>query len=189
MIKGIKKTIKNKKGFTMIEFIVGMSVFIIAATIISGLFIRSIKAQRQSNHLTVLNSDTGLVMEKIIREAREGHSFTSPASSGSCSEDLIFIRNIEGKDTAINYGLQNGNIVLSQDTNIESPSFNSFMPLNSSQVKIQELCFIKTQETSGDPWRITIIIKAGSIDPDIAYTSNIQTTVAARFLPQDINNE
>lgn len=177
---------KNKKeGFTLIELVVAMAIFIIASTMISGIFVRSVRTQRQSNHLTVLNSDSSLIIERINREVREGFNFKDPGTTGTCSETLTFERTVNGSTKQIKYQLDK------KDGNIErQEGASGFSVLNSSpQVVINDLCFILTQPIEDqDPWRITLTMEAGSVDPNIDYSSNIQTTITARSLPGDIGN-
>ncbi|MEX0689933.1 MAG: hypothetical protein WD095_00660, partial [Candidatus Paceibacterota bacterium] len=155
---------------------------IIAITIITGIFISTIKAQRQSNHLTVLNSDTGLILEKMMREVREGYDFSD--LPGNCvntsSESLSFTRIIEEQERVVRYSLNRST------NNIERrEGGGNAVPLNSSQVAVESLCFLETQQLSNHPWRITVAIKSGSIDPSIDYTANLQTTISARPLPSE----
>lgn len=178
----LNKKQNKEKGFTLIELVVAMTLFIVASTIISGIFIRSIRTQRQANHLTVLNSDSSLVIERINREVREGFDFSDPSTTDTCSDTLTFERTINGSTKEISYTLMDNNIQRKEG------SGGTFQTLNSSEVNIDDLCFILTQETEDEPWRITMSMTAGSVDPNINYTSNIQTTISARSLPGDINN-
>lgn len=173
--------IKSKKGYTLIELVVAMFVFIVAATLISGLFVRSIQTQRQSNHLTVINSDASFIIERMNREVREGYNFTSPDTNGDCSdgssETLEFTRSINGSEKVITYTLDSNDI-----TRQEGESGSQI--INSSQTSINDLCFILTQPTSDNPWRIMASIELVSEDPNINYSSTVQTTIASRSLPE-----
>lgn len=177
MFQKISKIKESEEGFTLAELIVAMSIFIIATAVISGIFIRTVKTQRQTNQLMTINSDAGLIMERITREVREGYDFVEPASSGVCSTNLVFSREIEGSQREISYRLNNNDIERKQG------SSGSFGVLNSPNHSVNDLCFLKTQGTADDPWRITIIMRTGSTDPNIDYSSDIQSTVTARVLP------
>jgi hypothetical protein len=64
-----------------------------------------------------------------------------------------------------------------------------FEPLSASNVMIENLCFINTGDIGNgrDPWRITLFFKVGSTEiATIGESFNLQTTVAARILPQEV---
>lgn len=172
---------KNQKGYTIVELVVAMTIFILAVTMISGLFVRSIKTQRQANHLTVLNSDSSLILERMNREIREGYNFSEPNQTGRCEGDLEFSRVVNGSEKEVTYRFNEGNIERREGSNAP------YHVLNSSESDIRYTCFLLTQSDSEEPWRITVSMKVGSIDPNINYSANIQTTVTARSLPCEAN--
>lgn len=183
----MKNKYKKEGGYTLAELVVAMSIFILASTLISGLFVRSIQTQRQSNHLTTINSDASFIIERMNREVREGYTFTSPDANQSCADGssnrLEFIRNINGNETTVSYTLDNEN----NDITRQEGEGSTPQPINSAQTSINDLCFILTQPTSEDPWRITVTMEIGSDDPNVNYTSNVQTTISSRSLPEDVN--
>lgn len=178
---------KKEEGYTLAELVVAMSVFIVASTLISGLFVRSLQTQRQSNHLTTINSDASFIIERMNREVREGYTFTSPDANQGCadgsSDNLEFIRSINGNETIVSYTLDNENNDITRQEGEDSTP----QPINSSQTSVNDLCFLLTQPTSDDPWRIMVTMEIGSEDPNVSYTSNVQTTISSRSLPEDVN--
>jgi len=75
---------KSQAGFTLVELIVAMSIFLIAIVIIVGAFIRSLRTQRIVNHLMAVNSNTSLVIEQMAREIRTGYEFKLNPAGSAC---------------------------------------------------------------------------------------------------------
>ena len=193
----IFKIDKKRSGFTMVELIVAMSVFIIAITIAVGSFVRVIRTQRIVNHLMGINSDASLTIEQIAREIRTGHSFEIkdfPVSNPVCEnrvagqKDELTFTNFKNK--SITYHSVS-KVFMRRECPIEgsAPNCNgvSFFPMTASNILVNYLCFQKIQVNGNDPWRITIFSGFGSTNPDLAGNIlNIQTTVSSRILPDDL---
>ncbi len=77
-------------GFTMIELLVGMSVFVIIIAITSGIFITSMRSNRTSVALISANSDAQLTLEQMARIVRKGlgTSFLSETVIGNGTVEL-----------------------------------------------------------------------------------------------------
>src|SRR3989338_8294083 len=69
----------TRGGFTVVELIVAMSLFIIVVSIATGIFIRALRTQRAIVDLLVVNDNATLVLEQITREVRLGTSFSTPS--------------------------------------------------------------------------------------------------------------
>jgi prepilin-type N-terminal cleavage/methylation domain-containing protein len=72
-------------GFTMIELLVAMSVFIIIISITSGIFLSSMRSNRTAIALISANSDGQLTLEQIARVIRKGlgTSFVAQTAVGN----------------------------------------------------------------------------------------------------------
>lgn len=181
------KRYKNnaETGFTMVELLVSMAVFIVAISIVTGLFVESIRSQRQISEILATNSDAGVVLELMAREIRAGYDFS--VSGGGCGpggagvdggRQLSFVKVEQNATTTVTYGIDSQNVERSEEGSVA-------MPLNSSGVNVSRLCFLETQNdgSNGYPWRVTILMGVEPDDPDVDYQSNYQTTVSARLLP------
>src|SRR3989344_3282315 len=182
---------KNSEGFTLMELTVAMGVFAAAMAFATGAFVQALKTQRTVNHLMAVNSNASLAMEQIAREIRTGYYFGNTAdavscSDGDCWQNLKF-KNHKGENVAYRSdanSIQRG--ICSKVTCDNIGDFN-FVDLTASNVSIGNLCFIKTQTSFCDPWRITLLFKAGSAKPELsANMLNIQTTISARILPEEV---
>lgn len=175
------------KGFTVIELLVSMSVFIILMGIIANIFIGSLKTQRALVALMTANDNAGLAIEQMARELRTGSGFCIvDKTTGSCSSqaftsgDAIGFTNADG----INVVYQFNNFA------IERSSGSGFIQLTSANVIINRLVFVLVHDyfrsqgsTNLWPPRITISLEVGSASKQLTgFFTNMQTTVSARNL-------
>ena len=63
-------------GFTIIELMVAMTVFLVVVGISSGIFTRTIRTQRIVTDMSASLNNVTLALEQIAREARTGYFFT-----------------------------------------------------------------------------------------------------------------
>lgn len=185
--------LKANKGFTLVELIVAMSVFLIAITITVGTFIQSLKTQRIANHLLSVNSNASLVVERMAREIRTGFDFDlNNVAGGSCTgrqkEELIFTKVRDVSANQVTYKLD-GDVIVREECVGTGPSAvcPGFESLTASNVVVSRLCFLETQANPTSPWRITMFLMVGSSNPRLAGNElNLQTTVSARILPEEL---
>ena len=183
-------TRRKEEGFTLTELIIAMSVFIIATTIISGIFVRAVRTQRQVGQLMAVNSDASLIIERMAREIRSGYDFDYDYDNTNCDigSDLIIFTKLKGTaTTTIEYRWDVGSNTIERAEKIGGNLANvDYGVLNASQTKIERLCFIETKTNINSPWRITMILTVGSQDDRLAYKTYFQTTVSSRILPIDL---
>jgi len=72
---------KVKNGFTMIELLIAMSLFLVLISVSVGGFIRSLQTQRTIIGLMEASDSISLVLEKMTREMRDGYGFTQASGS------------------------------------------------------------------------------------------------------------
>lgn len=173
-MKNLKFKIKNFKiwsGFTMIELLVAMGVFIIIVGVSIGIFVRSLRTQRNIINLMAINNNASSAIEQMAREIRTGQSFSSLGPSG-----LKFV-NYQGKDITYSWNINT--------ESLERGEGGVFKTLTASEVKIKRLQFILTGEDEPDniPTRVTVILGVGSNQRDLTgVLNNIQTTISPRVL-------
>ncbi len=187
----MKKTeLKTNRGFTLVELIVAMSIFLIAIVVIVGVFIRSLRTQRIVNHLMAVNSNTSLVIEQMAREIRTGYDFdlhtvAPPTCTGSQFEELEFMNS---KGNKVFYRKES-DVIAREECAGEDCTSSSFEPLTASNITVDRLCFLNTGNLNNnrDPWRITTFLTVDSSNPQLTGNIiNFQTTVSARILPKDL---
>ncbi|MFA6365331.1 MAG: type II secretion system protein [Candidatus Paceibacterota bacterium] len=182
---------KHNEGFTVIELITAMAVFVIAMSIISGVFIEIMKTQRITNSLMEANSNASLMIEQMAREIRLGYGFATSSVMGNCpsdfSENLIFSRYRGSATTSVAYGYNE------LSSSIErSEGGNASSTLTPSSVSVNRLCFwvnpaVMNPNGNREPWRVTILTKIAPQNEKLTVRGvDLQTTVSARILPTEV---
>lgn len=157
--------LKTHNGFTIIELLVAMTLFIVFVVIASGGFIRALRTQRAIVALIAANDNVSLSIEQMAREIRTGSTFSSNGGV-----DLNFTN---AYNESVVYQLK--------DNTIERNS----KPITATNVKINVLKFYLAGQLAGDnyPPRITISLNVSPNIPTIRNIStNFQTTISARNL-------
>lgn len=163
--------LKFRRGFTMIELLVAMGVFITIVSVSIGIFVRSLRAQRNIVNLMAVNDNASLSIEQMAREIRTGRDFYS-----SASDELKFTNY---QQLAVTYRWNEANETL------ERGEANIFKPITANDVKIKNLKFALAGENEDDsnPTRVTIAVSVGTNQRDLqGVVTNLQTTVSARSL-------
>ncbi len=158
---------KNKKsGFTIVELLVAMSIFIILVTIATGAFIQALRSERRLLALMSVSNNVSLVLEQMTREIRTGYLFSAGGT------ELSFSSAASVGD--ITYNLNGGKI---QRNNQD---------VTASNVSVSNLRFIVSR--SGDvcnPWRVTILATVNAF-PATVNPITLQTTASSRILPKEV---
>jgi len=183
------------EGFTLVELLVAMGVFVILLGIIVGIFISALRTQRSLAALMLVNDNTSLVLEQMAREIRTGFNFVvAPDSVASCTnrissqtytggKELIFCN---ANEQIVTYKWESDSI---SDSIKRRVGTDTPLPITGDNVKISNLKFILAHcglEGGCFAWppRITITLSVtpkGSNLEDVIQT-NIQTTVSGRNL-------
>ncbi len=192
------RNFKLRKGFTLMELLVAMSVFIVISTIASGVFINSLKGERRLVSLMSVQNNVSAALEQMAREMRGGYMFSEP-SGLNCAKDSN--GNYVGSDS-ITFMSPITNSTTSYSLSSAGAIMRSTSSMTSSNVKVADLCFIVSQEPVGTanmydtgvtpnycyPWRVTTlltIVPATTTGLGIESIP-IQTTVSSRVLPKDM---
>ena len=93
----------NNKGFTIVELLIAMSIFIILTSITAGGFINVLRNQRIVVALMAANDNMGLTIEQIAREIRTGYNF--------CKVSESKFQFVNADDEVIRYGFDSGGII------------------------------------------------------------------------------
>lgn len=94
---------KTKNGFTLIELMITLGIFVILISIAMGGFINALRGQRVAVGLMEINDNMGLVLEQMAREIRTGYNFV-PASGklqfqNSKGDTVLYKLNLDGDDS------------------------------------------------------------------------------------------
>ena len=181
----------NKKGFTLIEVMVSVSLFAVIIISVAGIFKLSITAQR--NAISSQNVQESLkyfleVTAKEIRMAQANngvcqgiaHDSIFSVTSGDLGDVLNF-KNYYGQ--CVSYSLQNDNSVYRFQitrSNGDGTSLSGFIsPL---KIKINSLHFILNTVASSSQPMITINLNANSVNGNAnESTMTLQTSITSRY--------
>ncbi len=155
--------LKTSSGFTIIELIVAMSLFVIVIGIASGTFIRSLRTQRQTVALMAANNNASFTLEQMVREIRTGSAFSSGGSR-------LSFTNYE--DEMVEYAFADGVIM------------RNGRPLTAKNVLVTYLSFSLSGAGVDDglSTRVTIRMGVSGRGALETFVTRLQTTVAARVL-------
>ncbi len=157
-------------GFTIIELLVAMGLFVILTAIAVASFTQALRSERRLTAMMSVDANASIALEQMAREMRTGYIFSQPGGPQS----LSFISS-QQNGVSVAYALGGGAIT------------KDGSPITSGNVRISNLKFLVTQENNCDPWRITIAMTVGQAS--VSDTSNdvpIQTTVSSRILPREV---
>lgn len=160
----MKKT-QTKNGFTIIELLIAMSLFVVVISLVSGVFVNALRTQRNIVALIAANGNAALALEQLMREIRTGKNFS--VVNGN---ELDFV-NAKDQDVVYNEGTDASGIGFLA---------RNGQRLTAENVTVKQLNFIKLDNLSYPP-RITISLQVGTVNSPIKESViNLQTTVSAR---------
>jgi len=93
----MKKKISHNQGFTLIEIIVSLAVFIVVATISVGAFLKILTANKQSQALETAMNNANFALDSMTRDLRVGEDFYCYDSQND-----INVTSLSGKQTCNN---------------------------------------------------------------------------------------
>jgi prepilin-type N-terminal cleavage/methylation domain-containing protein len=176
MLNSKFKIQNSNNGFTVVELIVSMALFVVLAALASGTFIQTLRTQRMITSLAAANDNATQTLERITREIRTGFIFSVP------SEGILKFINYEGD--AVTYKMisdSSGSGSVGKcvgDTGCDEDK--NFKLITPPEVKIKNLKFrLKGDVNDGFAPRVTIVLEVASVND---MKTNLQTTVSARTL-------
>ena len=167
-------TLNPKLGFTMVELLVAMSLFLVTISIATGTFIQTLRGQRTTVAVIAANNNASLTLEQMAREIRTGTKFSK---SG---DDLEFT-NARGEQVVYHWNSDAGKEILEKSVDGGA----SFKPLTAENVRVKRASFIlfKGDEAEPFPARVTVLLGVGAVGlPFSSSVINLQMTVSGRTL-------
>ncbi|TSA46390.1 type II secretion system protein [bacterium] len=160
-------------GFTIVELLVAMSIFVILITIATGAFIQALRSERRLVALMSVSNNVGLVLEQMAREIRTGYNFTLP--------NLPNVETLSFSSTASAGGITYSRVGGKIQRNGQN--------VTADNVSVTKLDFIVSQESNNscNPWRVTIVTTVNAF-PAVTDVNDItlQTTASSRILPREV---
>lgn len=197
-------TIKKKEraeGFTLVELLVAMSVFLVVVTVAVAVFVSALKGERYLTEQMAVNNTMGLVLEQMTREIRTGYQFSafgSPCGNGG-STGIAFFNSQDSSPTGGNatttYAFI-GSGIRREELGAADASKNTTAIITSSNVNVVRACFtVLVDNTTGtrtacNPPRVVITAEVASNTPTAnAPSAFMETTASSRILPVEIKND
>ena len=165
---------QENKGFTLVELLVAMTLFVVLIGIATGGFIRVLRTQRAIVELMAVNDNTVLTLEQMAREIRTGYNFSKISET-----ELQFVNSY---NLVVFYRLNEGVI----ERGIEDVFLQrTYKKITADNVKVINFGINLLGSNPGDgfPPRITIGLSVTGKSKYLENIStNIQTTISARTL-------
>lgn len=186
-IKNVKISNGMKKGFTLIELMVAVSIFIIVMTISMGAIIGVFDANRKSRSLKTVLNNLNLAVESMSKEIRFGKNYhcgasgdlTAPQNCQNVSDDHTLMSFLSSDNLQIIYRL-NGNII---EKSIDGGG--TYIAVTAPEIVIDDLTFYTIGAGTSDTLQPKVIIKikshAGATDKGRSDFT-LQTLVSQRVL-------
>lgn len=162
---------KNKSsGFTLMEMIVALGIFVIALTISLGAVLKFKDIQRSTTAVNQLQENLRFALEYMAKEMRTGKNFSCSNCNGG---NNVSFTNAKGEN--VSYKLEGNRLK-------KSTSGGGFLPLTSPRVRIESLQFFASGISSGDGQQPKILIKIKSSirDKNTLMNFNLQTLISSR---------
>ncbi|HVN26366.1 MAG TPA: type II secretion system protein [Candidatus Paceibacterota bacterium] len=182
-----------RQGFTLVETLVSIGIFVTLVAIAVGGFVQAIHTQGEVSRLISAQDNVSVSIEEMAREIRTGFLFCHDTSNNTiaarCGGVNACTVNTDGSWTCpvLDYFTAGGDEVNYVNVNgvLTRTDNGSSTPLTSPDVKVRYLSFRMFGNQEGDHWlpRITVAldVSPSSSDPAIASTTfNFETTVSAR---------
>ena len=175
-----KYTTQSKRGFTLIEMIVAVSLFIVVVFVGVGALLAITGANRKANSMRTVMDNLNFAMESMSRNIRTGYGYKCNGN-GNCPSGGYFLvfTDQNGKQVKYTYDNTNGNKRIIVDD--ASKGFSS-AAITSPKVVIDSLVFYVTGVgPDGRQPRVVISIKGmAGLKDKLKTKFSIQTTISQR---------
>ena len=169
----------KRNGFTLIETMVSLGVFMVAMTIIMAAFLNMMDIQKKTEAFRKVNDNLNFAMEAMMREIREG---TKYCPSGCADGTFLYQQRPEMR---LNTKLKTG-----VEGYIERTKGRASQRMTSDGIKITKLSFSVKGNVAGINKQqpiVTISISGESgIKAKLKSKLNLQATVSQRKLDTEL---
>ncbi len=167
----------KRSAFTVIELIVSFTMFAVVLSLVTSVFITSMRSQRGIISLVAANDNTYLMLEQMAREIRVGTGFNFTG------DDQFEFKNRRGDIISYRFIEESPGIPGRIERSDSSVLGGEFKQISASNVNVKDL-FITNNCGSVAPLRMTLHMKIGAAGPSEieGIFNDIQTTIANRNL-------
>ena len=184
----MKNNSQLQRGFTVVELLVAMGVFIVVIGMVSNIFVNSLRNQQATVALMLANDNACSALEQMYRELRTGGDFTiMPANVLAASGDAIRFTNASDETVVYRkngFAVERGVCDPLPSVCDSLENHYVYLPLTAKGVVVASLQFYIVSQFSSfgssRPPRITIALSVGAPGPSTkGAQTNLQTTVSA----------
>ncbi|MCL4405326.1 MAG: prepilin-type N-terminal cleavage/methylation domain-containing protein [Patescibacteria group bacterium] len=165
-----------QSGFTLIELMVAMAIFLILISLSTAIFIQTLRTQQEITNITGNNESASEVLEQISRDVRTGTNFSIPDQHTLTFLSAQFLGK-QGNYQIVGYKLVGDAIARCLGGKCQQGTYD---PITPPGVNIADMSFWGMNLTSGIP-RITITIAVTTptgAQPQV--DTYLETTISAR---------
>lgn len=184
----------NKKGFTLIEMMVAMAIFVMFLGVLIGSYTDIVKSQQEANDYRILYSEARRVFDKITEEVRNGSIYYGiDVDYKNVNERLVLISMDGDRQVVFEYDEDEENIWFGEDV---SQIPNEYLLVSPDNDRISVTEFNVFVSPVDDPYKLENVFKDGlQFQPKVTvfatfemerrksgtpYSVDLQTTISSR---------
>ena len=177
----------TKKGFSLIELLVSVSIFTVVMTVSIGTLLSLIDANRKAQTLASITNNLNFALDSMTRTIRTGHTYNCtdnpnslPAGVNDCTTGASGFVFTDSAGQRVGYRMSGGSI----ERNVAS---GGWIPLTAPEITITDMQFYLNGSTVADAVQpfVTISIQGETdIIANAESSFDIQTSVTQRFLDE-----
>ncbi|MEX0918515.1 MAG: prepilin-type N-terminal cleavage/methylation domain-containing protein [Candidatus Paceibacterota bacterium] len=165
--------VKSKPGFTLIEMMVSVAIFVMVAMIVSTIFVTMAQAYRRAQAMKTVIDNVHFAVDTMVLDLKNGRGYEvcgGPQEGGHCIE----FTNLDGNK--VEYKLKNGNLVVEND--------EEGILTDQASITIKRLNFnVQGEESFHQKVQIVLQGEAESFLGDSTEFS-LQTVVSKRYVQE-----
>lgn len=187
--------IKIQRGFTLVEMLVAMAIFVMFTGVIINSYASIVQSQKQANDFRIVYADARNVFETLVGELREGmvdykHYGPSGVSEANAGlEELYLVSKDAGMKTKIKFKSNDKAVFISRE-----PNFDDVVKLNNNVNIVDFKMYVSPVIDPYDPQfvgndknqfqpKVTIYAEFGDEEGD-EKNVKLQTTISSRIYNQ-----
>jgi type II secretory pathway pseudopilin PulG len=176
----------KQRGFTLVEMLIAVSLFIVIVTISLGALLSVFDANKKNQSSKTISDNLNFAIDDITRSVRFGTNYYCGISSG-----LTSVNNCSSGGSAVSATFESKRIIYSWGGTENSPIMKSsdgglnYLAITAPEVKIQHLKFYVFGSDSSDinqPYVIAVIKGYIGNKPTTRSVFSIQTLMSQRKL-------
>ncbi|MDO8183680.1 MAG: type II secretion system protein [bacterium] len=163
-------------GFTLVEMMVAVGIFVIVAFIVTTAFLSLADANRKAQNIRLVMDNLNFAIDSMALKMREGNKYNC-TTYPECS-DLSFIRS-DGFGATYQFSAGSGGSLgrILGCKSSDSSSCSAIVPITAPQIDIKKFSVILSGTT---PKAALLLIQGTAGSGKTLSTFNIQTTVSER---------